>query len=210
MSVCKHDEPKGFKQLLGKVLRTTALLSCALMFTAEVSAAAADVPALQNAMGEGLPAPSFTLKGLDSKPYSVGGRRDKPLIINFWASWCGPCRQEAPLLQKLAKTYHNQLDVYAVNVTQYDQIQDAADFTRSFGYTMPVLLDTKGDVFGQYQGAAFPTTILVDRNGIVVSVMIGSVSEARLMSKLTPLIEEPEKAEHNNPLTWLDLAGEDD
>src|SRR5690606_35627931 len=70
---------------------------------------------------EGEAAPAFSLPGLDGgKVYSVGGRRDKPLIVNFWASWCGPCEKEMPELKALYEKYKDRIDLYAVNATKYD------------------------------------------------------------------------------------------
>src|SRR4051794_16340982 len=73
-------------------------------------------------------APSFTLTGLDGSTYTVGGAREKPLFVNFWASWCGPCEEEAPDLVNLYNKYKGQFDLYAVNVTQGDKLENVKAF----------------------------------------------------------------------------------
>lgn len=124
----------------------------------------------------GTPSPFFSLMGLDGKQYDVGGKRDKPLLLNFWASWCDPCKEEAPELVKLADKYKDSLDVYGVNVTFYDKLDDAKAFVKNYGYTFPVLLDEKEEVYSRFNGVAFPTNVLIDENGIIQDVILGVIS----------------------------------
>lgn len=91
-------------------------------------------------------APEFTLEGMDGKAYSVGGARDKVLLINFWASWCGPCHQEAPDLVRLHEEYGDRLDIYAINVSKMDSLSNAKDFVEKYQFKFPVPLDRKSVV----------------------------------------------------------------
>src|SRR5690606_21739558 len=77
----------------------------------------------EHAPKAGFLAPHFTLEGFEGEKYEVGGPRDKALLINFWASWCGPCELEAPELVKLQNKYRDRLDIYAVNVTKLDTVK---------------------------------------------------------------------------------------
>ncbi|RCX21708.1 thiol-disulfide isomerase/thioredoxin [Fontibacillus phaseoli] len=142
----------------------------------------------ENAPKPGTPAPEFSLAGLDGKTYEVGGKRDKPLLLNFWASWCDPCKEEAPDLVKLADKYGSQLDVYAVNVTFYDKLDNAKEFVENYGYTFPVLLDEKEKLYRMYNGIAFPTNVLIDENGKVQDVIVGTLSKEELEAKIKKLL----------------------
>lgn len=113
-------------------------------------------------------APSFSLQSLDGKTtYEVGGKRDKPLMINFWASWCGPCNKEAPDLVKLYEKYGEQFDLYAVNITPGDNMKNINAFVERHKLPFPVLLDMKGEVTDLYRIQPIPTSFLVDTNGVI-------------------------------------------
>ena len=123
----------------------------------------------------GLLAPDFTLKGLDGQTYSGGGSRDKVLLINFWASWCDPCKQEAPELAKLIEKYPDDFEVYGINVTKYDQESKARDFVKEYGLEYPIMLDPEASVFEEiYKGQVFPTNVLIDRNGVIQEIILGA------------------------------------
>jgi thiol-disulfide isomerase/thioredoxin len=115
-------------------------------------------------------APEFTLKGMDGETYSAGGARDKALLINFWASWCGPCHQEAPDLVRLHEKHGDRLDIYAINVSKMDSLSNAEEFVEEYQFKFPVLLDTENEVTSKYNIRAYPTNILVDTNGVIIEV----------------------------------------
>lgn len=137
----------------------------------------------------GFKAPSFTLKALDGKSYSLPSSTGKPVIINFWASWCGPCRLEAPELVKLYDKYKRKLEIYAVNMTTQDTAEDAKAFADAFGFTFPVLLDDdkKTTVSKRYRVQAIPTTFFVDKNGFIVDKITGIADPQTLESKFKSL-----------------------
>ena len=115
------------------------------------------------------------MKGMDDKSYSGGGARDKAMLVNFWASWCEPCKQEAPELDKLAAEYADKLEIYGVNVSKYDNAKKARQFVQDFNLQYPILLDTKGEVFEElYKGQVFPTNVLIDRNGVIQEIILGA------------------------------------
>ncbi|MBP1989247.1 thiol-disulfide isomerase/thioredoxin [Paenibacillus eucommiae] len=132
-------------------------------------------------------APSFSLKSLDGTEYAVGGPRDKPLLLNFWASWCGPCEEEAPDLVKLYDKYKGKFDLYAVNVTQGDSIKNVEKFVKEHGFTFPVLLDKEGKVSDSYRFLFIPTSYLIDRDGVVREV-INVFSMEEMDRKINELI----------------------
>lgn len=136
----------------------------------------------------GYKAPFISLQGLDGKTYSFESLNGKPVIINFWASWCAPCRIEAPELVELYAKYKDQLEIYAVNVTASDSIEGAQAFSQEYGFTFPVLLDEKADVARKYQIKPIPTTYFVNSEGIIVDKLIGLADPQTLENKFKQLI----------------------
>jgi thiol-disulfide isomerase/thioredoxin len=119
----------------------------------------------------GLMAPSLELPALDGQTYKVGGKREKPVLLNFWASWCTPCRDEAPDLKQLYDKYQDKFDIYGVNVTAQDELSNARDMVKEFDFKFPILLDYQGISLGSYNYRAIPTSFLIDKNGKVVDVI---------------------------------------
>ncbi|WP_058303518.1 TlpA family protein disulfide reductase [Gorillibacterium timonense] len=124
-------------------------------------------PAFDREPAPGEKAPELALHGLDGSTYRVGGKREKPLLLNFWDSSCPPCIDEAPDLARIFNQYKDKLDVLAVNVTQQDSREDAAQFAAKNGYAFPVLLDERGQATRLYRVRGLPTTFLIGKDGIV-------------------------------------------
>ncbi|WP_422657649.1 TlpA disulfide reductase family protein [Paenibacillus sp. EC2-1] len=138
----------------------------------------------------GLLAPEFSLQGLDGKTYSGHGTRDKALIINFWASWCDPCKQEAPELSRLVTAYADDLEVYGINVTKYDNEKKAKEFVKEYALKYPIMFDTEGKVFEQiYKGKVFPTNVLIDHRGVITEIILGAPDPEELEKKIKKLIK---------------------
>nr|WP_249730488.1 TlpA disulfide reductase family protein [Paenibacillus sp. J2TS4] len=132
----------------------------------------------------GFRAPAFSLTGLDGTAYSLADE-SKPMVINFWASWCGPCEIEAPDLVKLYEKYEGKIEIYAVNATTFDKEDKAREFAERHGFKFPVLLDDdrNNKVMDQYQVYAFPTTFFVNRDGVIVDKVLGIVEPDELEKK---------------------------
>lgn len=109
----------------------------------------------------------FDLPALDEQSYHVGGNQGKVLFVNFWASWCGPCELEAPDLQKLHEKYGDKLVMYGLNSTKYDKERAARQFVTDHELTFPILMDRDGKVTDSYKVDTFPTTFVIDQNGII-------------------------------------------
>ncbi|WP_010272903.1 TlpA family protein disulfide reductase [Paenibacillus senegalensis] len=110
-------------------------------------------------------APQGKLSTLDGTVLAIGGSRDKPLLLNFWASWCGPCQEEAPFLQALYEKYGDQIDFYAIHATHDDRRENVEPFIQANGWTFPVLLDEEGHMAEQYRIMGYPTSFILDREG---------------------------------------------
>ena len=139
---------------------------------------------------EGFPAPDFTLDLLGGGTVTLAELRGQPVVINLWASWCLPCRAEMPALQKLYAAHREAgLVVLAVNTTYQDSETAAAAFVAEYGLTFPVPLDRTGAVSRTYLLRGLPTTLFVDREGEVASVVIGGpMNEALIASKIEALL----------------------
>ncbi|MDH4618479.1 TlpA disulfide reductase family protein [Brevibacillus sp. AY1] len=138
----------------------------------------------------GYQAPHFTLTGLNNQVYRVEGKRDKPVIVNFWASWCGPCKMEAPDLQKIFEKYGKEVDLYGVNVTSNDNPETAMEFVQTYKLTFPIPMDVTGAVSDRYKVMAFPTTYLIDQQGVVRKKIIGMIDAATLEKELKTMLAE--------------------
>jgi thiol-disulfide isomerase/thioredoxin len=119
----------------------------------------------------GLEAPPLELPGLDGLTYRVGGKRDKPLLLNYWASWCVPCREESPDLKRLYDQYKDRFDIYAVNVTVQDEVAAAKDMVKEFDFKFPILFDYQGRSMDIYNYKAIPTSFLIDKEGKIVEIL---------------------------------------
>jgi cytochrome c biogenesis protein CcmG/thiol:disulfide interchange protein DsbE len=128
----------------------------------------------------GFQAPDFSLERLDSDDMYSLESTDKPIVINFWASWCGPCREEAPELVRLHEQYKDDVEVYAINLTNTDSLVGVERFVEEYGFEFPVLLDRKGEIGGKYQVLSIPTTFFVDANGTIVHKIVGFASKTDL------------------------------
>jgi thiol-disulfide isomerase/thioredoxin len=110
------------------------------------------------------PAPDFVLKSNGGKNVRLSELRGQVVMINFWASWCGPCRQEMPLLDELHSRYKGLgFTVLGVNVEEDSRKADG--LLRQIPVSFPVLYDTENEVSEMYGVNAMPTTVMVDRNG---------------------------------------------
>ncbi len=117
-----------------------------------------------NAAAGGGPAPNFTLKSLSGKNLKLSEMAGNVVMINFWASWCGPCREEMPLLNALHNKYE-PLGFTVLGVNVEEQTDNARGFLKDFPVDFPVLLDNMNQVSKLYKVIAMPTTVIVDRDG---------------------------------------------
>ncbi|WP_336788301.1 TlpA family protein disulfide reductase [Paenibacillus sp. MMO-177] len=137
----------------------------------------------------GFQAPEFELRGFNDASYSLSQIKGKPVLINFWASWCVPCRKEAPEFVRLYNKYKDKVEFYAVNATSDDTIEGAVSFVQQYQLQFPVLLDEKGNVSKLYNVRSYPTTYFVDGKGAIVSINLGIVSPESLEKTIISTIE---------------------
>lgn len=156
--------------------------------TAAVFAA---VPLLAQTPGD--TAPAFTLKTLDGSPASLSDYAGHPVLINFWASWCKPCRGEMPLIIAAYQAHQQAgLAVLAINLTdQEGSTKDIKKFATEFQMPFPVLLDEKGKARKIYALRGIPTSVFVGADGVVRAVNPGPITEATLEQQLSEILPAP-------------------
>jgi thiol-disulfide isomerase/thioredoxin len=142
---------------------------------------------------EGFLSPDFTLDTLDGNAVTLSELRGKIVVINFWATWCPPCRAETPALEKSYEQYKDVgVVILGVNLTDQDSMRDVESFVQEFRLTYPILLDRDGTVSNTlYQIKGLPTTFFVSREGIIRTVVVGGpMSETFIRSKIEALLQE--------------------
>lgn len=118
------------------------------------------------------PAPDFTLKTRDGSNLKLSEYRGDVVMLNFWASWCGPCRKEMPLLEKIQQKYA-RLGFQLIGMNVDEDTAAAERFLKDVPVSFPIALDNTGSVSKQYNVKAMPTTVMIDRNGTVRHIHYG-------------------------------------
>jgi cytochrome c biogenesis protein CcmG, thiol:disulfide interchange protein DsbE len=125
------------------------------------------------------PLPTSVLVPPRATVAALGGR---PVAINFWASWCEPCRKEAPALERVARSLDGRAQVVGVNWT--DSLGAARSWVDDYRWTFPNLRDANGSVGSDYGLSGLPTTFIVDSRGRIADVLLGPQSESSLREAL--------------------------
>ena len=120
------------------------------------------------------PAPDFTVPGLGGSPLRLRDFKGQVTILNFWATWCVPCREEMPAMERLYRRFKAKgFTILALSIDARGE-DVVAPFVKSFGLTFPVGLDPKMTVAGEYRMTALPTSIVIDRGEAIVAVAVGA------------------------------------
>jgi len=131
-------------------------------------------------------APDFTVVTGDGKTIRLSDMRGKPVILNFWASWCSYCKEEMPLFDQLYQENRKQVTFMMVDLTdgQSETVSQGKAYLQSKGFTFPAYFDTKQEAAGAYNLTAIPQTYLIDRNGYIVKHINGAAQEQELRQGL--------------------------
>jgi len=133
-------------------------------------------------------APDFQLQNVDGQTVSLSNLRGKPVLINFWATWCSPCRSEMPYIQEIYEEWSNKgLEVLAIN--KGESSSKAEEFMQSYNLSFTMLLDTKQATAQKYNIIAIPTTFFIDKDGIIREKIIGAFqNKTQIEKRLSKII----------------------
>jgi cytochrome c biogenesis protein CcmG/thiol:disulfide interchange protein DsbE len=175
--------PRSRRRLIlaGWLLAGVAALVALLTVNVAGPGAAVDTPIV------GRTAPAFDLQTVDGGRLTLAELRGSPVVLNFWASWCIPCREEAPLLTAAARDYEAQ-GLRVVGIVYQDSAESARDFMNRYAQTYPGLLDPDGRTAIDYGVFGIPETFFIDRDGIVRSRQVGPVTEQGLDRQIREIL----------------------
>ena len=139
--------------------------------------------------GIGETAPAFSLTSLDGQEFTLGKVSGQVVVLNFWASWCSPCREEAPALQAVWQEVQNK-GVIFVGVTYHDVESASQEFVDTFGITYENGIDTQGQISRAYGVTAVPETYIIDREGKIAWFHIGALDEETLSQEIERALDQ--------------------
>lgn len=130
----------------------------------------------------GKPAPQFDLQSLDGQQVQLANYRGRAVLVNFWATWCAPCKKEMPLFEARYQKYAPDLVVVGINLGESrEQVQTYVD---DLSISFPVLLEMKGKSSADYNISGYPTSFFIDAEGILRAVHIGEINASQLDTAL--------------------------
>jgi peroxiredoxin len=161
---------------------------------AAMSAVADEEPAEMASLGPvdagpprvGEPAPDFALMSTDGQPVRLSELRGRAVLLNFWATWCGPCKVELPDFDSVYRS-QRESDFTVLAVNFQESRKEARTYMAENNLDLPTLLDARGEVAQAYRVAGLPATFFIDRDGIVREVNLGLVTRDQLVKKLTAI-----------------------
>ncbi|HHL40553.1 MAG TPA: TlpA family protein disulfide reductase [Deltaproteobacteria bacterium] len=173
----------------GTPLRLLAafVVAAALLVQAGCDDGGRESPLRKNLPNEGDPAPDFTLRSFDGEEIALSTLKGSPVVLNFWASWCGPCRSEAEDLEKVWQEFRGS-GVRFIGVAIQDTEEKATAFIEEFGLTYPNGLDDSGEIAAAYKIYGVPKTFVIDRQGRFSYIHMGAIKAAILVEAIKEVL----------------------
>ena len=176
------DAPSGRKGRLGLVIGLVLILGLMTIFGWKLFDSA------QSQVETG-PAPDFTVRLFDGDQLTLAQLRGQVVVVNFWASWCVPCRDEAPILEQAWQRYRDR-GVFFLGIAYLDTDTESLAFLEEFGITYPNGPDIGTIIAEKYRIAGVPETFFIAKDGRVADLEIGPLTEARLVTTIETLLRE--------------------
>ena len=143
----------------------------------------------ENGTAGNKPAPNFTVQNVKGEKTELADLSGKPIVLNFWATWCSPCQRELPAFDKMYKVYGEKVQFLMVNVdgggTAPQEIQQSME---SAGFSFPLYFDLTNSAAAAYRVASIPISFFIDANGNIISSHLGSMSEKQLENEINKLL----------------------
>jgi len=136
--------------------------------------------------------PSLNLEGLNGKKVDLKSFRGKVIFLNFWATWCGPCKEEMPSMEILYRQFKDRNFVFLTISVDYEGSKPVREFIEKSGYTFPVLVDPKSETLDIFEVTGIPTTFVIDKQGKMLGKAIGprDWNSSEIVSYLTQLVSQ--------------------
>lgn len=136
-------------------------------------------------------APDFTVVDAEGNEVKLSDFIGKPIILNFWASWCGPCKSEMPELEAAYQTWNEEIQFLMVNLTDgsYETMESAQEFLAGTEYTFPVYFDTFYDAATTYGVSSIPATYFIDADGAVAARFVGAIDAESLETGISMIYD---------------------
>ncbi len=149
---------------------------------------------IPDVVSEGRPAPDFTAQTADGGSITLSDLRGRPVALNFWATWCAPCRVEMPALQAASERYADDgLAILAVNAGE--SAEAVNEYMQELGLTFPAVLDSDGQIVDLYEVRVFPTTVWIDADGIIRAEHFGPLDDDLIDRTMGDLVQPSESAQ---------------
>jgi len=136
----------------------------------------------------GHPAPDFTLTDLDGNTVRPSGFRGKVVFLNFWATWCPPCRAEMPEMEEVYQAYKDK-DVVIIGVDLRESMSSVQSFVEENGYNWTFVVDSTGEVARDYMVTGIPSSFFIDKDGIIRALQVGAMSKITMEANLAEAME---------------------
>jgi peroxiredoxin len=140
---------------------------------------------------KGQMAPDFTLTAMSGQTVTLSKLRGQKVFLNFWASWCPPCKREMPDLQAMSRKYEDKVKLYGVNITADDTLERAEMFVLEQALTFPQLLDKEGTVQKAYFAFTVPVSVTIDEEGKIVEYRRGQLTHEQMEQMFQTLLASP-------------------
>ena len=182
------------KRITGLILAAAmlmSLLSCAVAEQGEKDSGKKE-DTTNAAEGESSILPDFTVYTEDGKKVSLYDKLDRPVVINFWATWCPPCKTELPAFDALAKEYGDRVEFMMVNMTdgERETVDAVLEFLLDNGYSFPVYYDTHMDAAMTYGVSSIPLTVFMTSEGKMTDYHVGAMTEDVIRGYIEDLLNE--------------------
>ncbi|MCU5145329.1 redoxin domain-containing protein [Bacillus cereus] len=144
----------------------------------------------RNGIEIGKSAPDFELTKLDGTNVKLSDLKGKKVILNFWATWCGPCQQEMPDMEAFYKEHKENVEILAINYTPSEKgggVEKVSNFAKEKGITFPILLDKNIDVTTAYKVITIPTSYFIDTKGVIQDKFIGPMTQKEMEKRVAKL-----------------------